>query len=152
MIVNKHRVLQWVERLESGDIPQGYGKLHYVDGSMCCLGVATELARESGVPLERTVSSGLGQQGPYYIYGRELTRPTAGFLHRDVQVWLGIGIGSDDPVLDFDDEVAFRASDANDNKGYAFVEIAAAIRRTYLDNDDPCCDGVACPDKVSTAK
>lgn len=144
MIVNKHRMAAWVERLESGEIVQGHDRLHYVNGQMCCLGVVTELAREDDVPVDRQVCNAEGGE-LYYIYDSV----TSGFLPRVVQGWLGID--DNDPDLNFGDKT-FSATRANDREGYEFPVIAAAIRRTYIDTDAPCCDGVACPDKVSTAK
>lgn len=55
---------RWLERLRSGEYPQGRGKLCRLtaDGTReyCCLGVLAELAAEDGIVAARVESSGGG--------------------------------------------------------------------------------------------
>lgn len=46
---------RWVERLRSGEIPQGHKALGAISGERCCLGVLCDIAVEDGI-IEAPVS------------------------------------------------------------------------------------------------
>lgn len=55
---------KWVAALRSGKYTQGRSVLNQNDRAFCCLGVACEVAIESGIPVEKKIS-GFGQTRKY---------------------------------------------------------------------------------------
>lgn len=93
----------WANRLESGRVTQGRGKLGLLDGSRCCLGVACDLAVDLGV--------------------LKIFDPDDGDLsvYPEVKDMLGITTG--------DGGYADRSLvQDNDTSGHSFAVIAATIR------------------------
>jgi len=127
MSINKEAFEIWVEALESGEFSKTTGVLHDEYG-YCCLGVACVKAIENGVELYVE-----GEREDGWSYDGE-----GGSLPPKVMDWLGVD--ECDPMLrinlgnpDFPEVEEAHASDVNDNFGYDFPRIAAAIRRTYLE-------------------
>lgn len=123
-MVNKVNIALWVQALESDRFKQGTGNLiSIVNGQKfhCCLGVACEIAMEHGVELTMTIGDGVVVVGNH-----------DGYLPPAVQDWLGLPT---DPML----ADGVTAVSANDNRGWTFPEIAAALRKRYLEGggDDP---------------
>lgn len=110
--MNKGNILKWVEALESNRFQQG---THYLNayGKLCCLGVACEVAIESGVDLNKW--------GTYVITydGLDSTLPDR------VQKWLGVDFAN--PYIG-----EFTAVTLNDKEAFDFKEIAKAIRKEWL--------------------
>lgn len=82
---------KWVETLRSGRFEQGK-KWLCVDGKYCCLGVACELAIESGILLTKTNEYHMG--GSHVVYHAVNTvfsdSGNTTVLPRAVQDWLGL--------------------------------------------------------------
>ena len=101
---------EWVRRLESGNYQQGKGRLRTQtfegDYRYCCLGILTEIAVEAGVTTWKTLNDACYVSGP-------------------VKEWAGC---NHNPVFS-DGNTAIHW---NDSFGKSFVEIAAAVRETYL--------------------
>jgi hypothetical protein len=141
---NKERIQLWVEALESGEYAQTVGSLHETetqvggkwrpqrdcpsyDGPVreayCCLGVAAEVALSHGfnpagvdwnIPcMTPELAEWYGLEGDPLIFSGGRKR-----LKR---------IGEDEPLT---------AVQANDQKGWSFTEIAAAVKETYLQDED----------------
>lgn len=114
---------QWIADLRSGEIPQTQGKLHRVDGSMCCLGVLSKLAADEGV-VE------VVQQGNLFSYNGLLgglsdqTCQWAGLVRNDRVTSMGIL-----PFKERDDTQAY-LDDFND-LGLTFDQIADLIECFY---------------------
>ncbi len=117
------RVRLWAEELERTTKPQTTGHLHAtsrtIGDSFCCLGIACEVAIANG--LEVDVSG---------YHSMMVYDNSADILPTSVADWYGIDA---DPLLDVEDEYADSASALNDDEGFTFVQIAAAIRNTYLE-------------------
>lgn len=121
---NPVNMLKWVEALESGEYEQTRGALRTEVANAsespykyCCLGVATEIAREEA-----------GWNWPIHAVG---------ILPGSIAVWLGLEPSNGDPIVGY--EVAFSgnndgsvtATQANDTFLWNFTQIASAIRETY---------------------
>lgn len=120
---------KWVKALESGDFEQGRGTLRNIDGHYCCLGVLCEIAVAEGV---------IGQPK---LAGRDYTFGTSGesaALPYEVMDWAGLEYA--DPPLVFTEAAGVeRVSSCiavNDGDAMVFTEIAALIRRNYLETAD----------------
>lgn len=81
---------KWIDKLLSGEIVQGHGRLRTVDNKMCCLGVLCELYREE---------TGNGEwilDGDHYTFS-----PPGGFLgesnYPPESVWKWAGLKSASP-------------------------------------------------------
>ena len=147
--VNKDRVRLLVEALESGEYEQATGTLAKVDDTgkirYCCLGVATLLALQADSTLEPVTGCNKAccrdeEDDPTRWY-------TEGILSDDVKNWYGferadptIDVGPDAPdPLSTDAHRAgdppniYSATGCNDTLKLTFPQIAAAFRRTFLD-------------------
>lgn len=115
-------MLLWVEALESGVYPQGFGWLND-GGNFCCLGVACEVAIANGVSATRQTGH---DHNPRVSYDAELSR-----LPASVTAWLG------EQSSDIRVDVADCSQPAsmvylNDYLRWDFKAIAAALRSQYL--------------------
>lgn len=127
---NRENVKKWVDALRSGKYAQGMGYLNK-DGKFCCLGVACDLAYKDGVDVQRDqrVSDGA------YTYGGQ-----HGYPPTTVTEWLGLETVAAATSLDDEQDIVIntpdggyiRATEANDDDGWAFDQIADAIEKTYL--------------------
>lgn len=133
---SRENILKWVEALESGEFIQGKGSLsqyHSTGTTYCCLGVACEVYNRN-VPADKRLKevchSKLNNKIGYWGSNKDY-----GVLPFVVAEWLGV---LTNPIFDFRREYGrdFLAAEANDLLGKNFLEIAAAIRRTYLDNEN----------------
>lgn len=127
-MVNKVNMALWADGLDSGRFKQGTGNLIcIVNGHKrhCCLGVACEVAMEHGVELAMVTTGG----GVVEIGGED------GYLPPAVRDWLGLPSNCFDPML----ADGVTAVGANDNRGWTFPQIAAALRKRYLEGggDEP---------------
>lgn len=141
---NRENIRKWVAALRSGDFAQTRGALHRAEnhasgepGGYCCLGVACEVSGlgsfsvRDGAPtgdgLEFVVE-GVDYSGPHY--------PKTGVLPLEVMDWLGVD--HDNPVLDAGEKGRHQAASLNDFDRLSFEQIADAIERTFLaDEDEP---------------
>jgi len=124
----KQHIEQWCQALESGKFRQMPGAL-FDDGYFCVLGVACEI-------------SGLGDwEDGCYVIGEGEDRITASdFLPEPVFNWLGLAQNPIlKPVRDLGTANAdgVPATELNDDYSVPFPELAAAIRKTYLDANCP---------------
>lgn len=110
----------WIDRLESGDIPQTTSKLGTEDGARCCLGVLCDIAVENNIIGPPIVNYGVIA----YVVGEG---PDAyfesGILPPPVMKWAGL----DDPRGSFGDDTDDILTFLNDS-GSTFSEIAQVIR------------------------
>lgn len=91
----------------------------------CCLGVACEVARLSGLEL-KTV-----RDNEEYADGQISYDGQAGVLPTSVQHWYGFD--NHDPMVLLEDGTSTAtATILNDFRGYKFGQIADAFERTYL--------------------
>ena len=128
---NRENIRKWVDALRSGEYEQGAGALRRgwkESGDQrvahCCLGVACEAAMGDGVPLRHHNFDGyIGSQ----FIGTNSVLPDV------VSEWLGL-IGGD-PVIGSHPTMSgdLLATNANDDLGWSFTQIAEAIERRYLD-------------------
>lgn len=144
MSVNKDNVRLWVDALRSGNYVQTPGVLHRLHSTRdthlvgyCCLGVACSVAIDNGVPIAEDISD--GAIGTFYWVddGVRYTKETE--LPVPVMEWLGLK--SENPVVDVLDaedyaDAQVTAIHMNDAEGSTFAEIADALERTYLKDDE----------------
>jgi hypothetical protein len=116
----------WHDGLLSGRFPQGHGTL-VQGGTYCCLGVASVMAIESGMPGLRMIDDD-NNHGFRRIQADYLESDT---LPREVRDWLGIT--ASDPQLLTNGDGHVSASSLNDEYVMPFEDIAACIRRTWPD-------------------
>lgn len=119
MSVNVENMRKWVAALRSGKYKQGKNRLKHA-GRHCCLGVACDV-------------SDVDMKG---CWGE-------GTLNYDVSFWLGLrseidlGLHSDidadwsNPRLTHPEMGQGRATEANDELGWSFSDIADAIEHTW---------------------
>lgn len=135
MSIDKERVQLLVDALESGGYEQTNAKLCKIIGgerTFCCLGVACEVAIANGVNISVTdpgsTSHAIAYNGET-AYLPEEVRDWYGFEYVDPQL---------DIVIDPDEdptEHLSSATKANDKYHKTFGQIAAAFRRTYLQEE-----------------
>jgi len=135
--VNKANMLLWVQALESGEFEQGTAALRQ-DDKFCCLGVACELARRNGAEMSvtsqgvSTMKNGCKTTYISWQYGNSKSH-----LPEEVQNWLGIR--AQNPMVSrpapFKRDLEHLTT-CNDSLGMSFLDIAAAIRNTYLREND----------------
>jgi len=131
--IYRERLEQWATALESNETyVQAKGALYFdvLPGkkNMCCLGVACDV-------------SGVGRwEGDAYVTPRrdatDEDDPERSLTSLTLQVCDYYGLEDTDPLLRGGDGVFWRATTLNDRYGYTFQQIAAAIRRTYLTDED----------------
>jgi hypothetical protein len=150
-MVNKERILLWVEALESGQYQQERSALRQGDG-YCCLGVACEVAIANGLPLEvKPVVAPLNVDASHAIW---LYDGSQTYLPRAVGEWFGFGDGGwfgegRLPPVDLSESFVHNphvgvdvlgnnvaAGTANDSLGWDFATIAAALRKMYLEGEE----------------
>jgi len=113
-VPNLDNIRLWVAALRSGEYQQGFSALHRPeDNTFCCLGVACEIARKSGLDLT------VGQLGTSVSYDSHVD-----YLPLRVQNWLGVD--SFNPRLN-----GTLATELNDFNRASFAEIADAIEVEY---------------------
>lgn len=141
-MIRKNRVKLFVAALRSGDYEQGNGFLES-DGKYCCLGVACKVAMLNGCEVEHgTVVAAV--YGPKNVIGDLWGMKEAQVsafdgrttdLPRSVQEWYGFRGG--DPTLDRETgHLRLTMIAANDNLGWDFERIAAALEAKYLEGSD----------------
>lgn len=133
-MVNIENVTKWAEALEDESRTQCKGVLN--DGvGMCCLGVATDVyIKEMGLEWEPLDDVRFPHQKDNNLAVRmSHTLDGEGNMLPDKVVdWLGFD--GNNPLLLATDEAWGRddATSLNDDFEYTFADIAAAVRRTYL--------------------
>ena len=118
-MANKENIRKWVEALRSGEYKQGRELLRVGD-HFCCLGVACDVSN---------VGEWQRRTGITFEYEEEM-----GMLPPAVRDWLGVASG--DPVLYTPIGHGDKASQLNDHDRFTFAQIADAIERTYLTDDE----------------
>lgn len=108
-MLNRENALKWVAALRSGDYEQTQGGLRDTLG-YCCLGVACEVAIQSGVQIEVTEPPELVPQVSWKYNGMSGTLPLV------VMDWLGV-----------DDEFQEDCIGWNDSNEFDFDRIAENI-------------------------
>lgn len=147
---NQEIMLKWAEALESGDYEQGKGTLRRrlldeVTGEdtgkveQCCLDVLIDVCRANGLDFPKAQVTTGGMVAMDYVYraadGEEYTE--SGVLPGPVMTYAGLF--QTDPALYVPTEAEVdvtSATQANDQQGMPFPEIAAAVRYTYLPTED----------------
>lgn len=135
-------VAAWADRLESGQDQQCQGQLRKDNEegpAYCCLGVLSEMAVEAGV-IDPVVIKAWESDGSCTCQACESDRKQFEY-HYDgadsfpsikVSDWaFGETAATNNPALVTEDTGTVRASDLNDQHGYTFPMIGAAVRRTY---------------------
>jgi hypothetical protein len=132
----------WADRLESGQDQQCQGQLRRDNKegpAYCCLGVLSEMAVEAGV-IDPVVIRAWESDGDCTCEACESDRKLFEYYYDGadsfpsvkVADWaFGEGTVVNNPVLIADDGTRVCASDLNDQHGYTFPMIGAAVRRTY---------------------
>lgn len=100
--MHRERVEKWITALRSGEYTQGRTFLNN-NGSFCCLGVACEVAINSGLFVSKTKDS-----GRVFLYGRRSNMPP-----KAVRTFFGIT-----------NNQMYRLADLNDQYRRTFNEIA----------------------------
>lgn len=126
---DKAIIERWVHALESGEFPQGKGSLRMGE-EYCCLGVLCELAARDGVipPAELVQPDG----DSVYKYD-----DASGFPSQAVCEWVGITA-----YADVADQLVgtvpgqFKILAGMNDQGAVFTEIAAHIRKTWLEDKE----------------
>jgi hypothetical protein len=141
MNVNVENMRAWIEALESGKYEQCTSVLHIkatasAPERFCCLGVACVVAMAAGADV---VSAGINSYGEYLYHTVEdpnlvgdATAPVGSVLPAGVVRWLGLDERSGfagDVLLDSGNNTS--ATQANDQLGWDFPQIAAALRDRY---------------------
>lgn len=127
--VNVDRVRLLVDALRSGRFKKGAGALHRVttaEETWCCLGVASQVARENGLAIESVMEDGREHFGTQ----------SNDYLCAEVQQWFGFD--SEDPLLRTPGGSMIRASSWNDDGADGgdpepdFGPIADGFERKFL--------------------
>jgi hypothetical protein len=133
--VNRERVKLLVDALRSGNFTQGKRRLRNSDGRMCCLGVACEVALGHDANIVRWETD--VRDDPRIYYGPVDGDTSTGsytVLPNRVAEWYGFETA--DPRLKTLSGGSRNATEANDDLGWDFAEIADAFERTYLALDE----------------
>lgn len=149
MTVNKDAIEKWVTALESGEYKQINGKLSDGEG-FCCLGVLCELAVQEGVIEPGVKDDGItcscGDHGDEINYDGSTLTPSHTVAEwafgKDAQSNPELDTGEinptaeDDDLWDYDGPYRWENATAlNDSHGWTFGQIAAAVRRTFLEDN-----------------
>lgn len=128
---NRENIRKWVDALRSGDYRQGRGALrsgYEPETSYCCLGVACDVSDVGGWSgnVYRTTDE----------YGHSSSASSV--LPYEVADWLDIGTRdrSNPDLVDIAGDL-IDAIAANDSLGWTFDDIADALERTYLRDNEP---------------
>src|SRR6266851_1373779 len=141
-MANEENIRKWVDALRSGKYQQTTGKLS--DGqAYCCLGVACEVAIESGVALERKLEA--DDPNDFNGRGRVVYGDQGGELPEAVANWLGLLFEDDygeflpfsDPELTSEGACHTTAVEWNDDANADFAKIADLIEANYLAKGEP---------------
>jgi len=137
MTVDKERVQLLVDALESGVYRQTNAKLCKIiddEQMFCCLGVACEVAIANGLNILVTDPGNTSRAVAYNgetAYLPEEVRDWYGFEYVDPALYIDFVIHpGEDPT-----EHESSATKANDKYHKTFAQIAAAFRRTYLQEE-----------------
>lgn len=129
--MNQEIKAKWVAALRSGKYKQGKGCLKTADGTMCCLGVLSDLFIQEN-PKRAQWATEINNDGQYaFEYGVDAEEALA--LPLPVSVWAGLDDESDPIILS--GRIGRRASELNDgvaNKTifqHTFAEIADLIEK-----------------------
>lgn len=128
-MINKERVRLLVDALRSGEYAQCTGALRRGNDTYCCLGVGCEVAIKNGLDLR--VEFIQGALGGHYEYDHSMSQ-----WPLKVADWYGFeGMWRQNPVLGTTDDgrVDLTMVGANDDFGWDFERIAAALEAKYLD-------------------
>lgn len=109
----------WINALRSGHFDQGKSHLHNEDGTMCCLGVACQVAADK-----------YGDVGAISALNPEVCEEFLPYSVSNMLEAEGVTLtdpSSNDVVL----EEGLCATTANDEKGLSFDEIADKLESTY---------------------
>lgn len=152
MTVNTVVMEKWATALESGNYKQVNGKLTDGEGGFCCLGVLCEIAVDEGVIEPKSIyacscGDNHGDEPEWQYDGAFLTpsRTVAEWafgVDNDGNPELDTGLDvprveDDYPYIEHDGPYKFEAATSlNDTYKWTFEEIAAAIRRTYLEGNE----------------
>src|SRR5574337_748004 len=113
----------WIAALRSDNYVQGTSVLTYTDDydqeRNCCLGVLCQIAIADGLPLDVITSKYPNES---VQYGESRAR---GVLPIEVMLWAELP--TDDPYIHDRYNEPIKCSDANDNEGMTFEQIADAI-------------------------
>ncbi len=115
-------IKKWVEKLRSGDYPQGKHALRSASNHYCCLGVLCEVAVEEGIipkPKLRSTNSA------NYEFGKHYEDRTS--LPPEVSEWSGVNA---DGTLK-NETLYYELMSMNDQQGKTFPEIADSIEKFY---------------------
>jgi len=127
----------WITDLRENPDAQGIGFLDYIDSKgkhrQCCLGRLCRLAVAAGVipAPELHVREYRYLDDDHSDYGKVTGERfhQACALPRKVAEWAGLPPGADDIKLDSDEDGSLLASEANDEAGMTFAEIADLAER-----------------------
>lgn len=152
--VNAEALDKFLDALESGNYRQGIGRLHTAaDGSMCCLGVATNvLGPACGVVLQDVIKNDISRhyrwEESFAQYHLLMPPPVTALLgippnfiertdNGDILL-VPCEEGDDEDNIDFyprGDYNMVGVSSLNDN-GYSFTEIARRIRQALTKKEN----------------
>jgi hypothetical protein len=111
---------QWIEALRSGEYSQAREQLRVKD-SFCCLGVLCDLySKTKGENYWKAEGYGC------YYFESLPDQYEYGTLPQNVSEWAGLG-GTDNPVVEYNEEKVVAVSDLNDKEQLSFNQIAAII-------------------------
>lgn len=125
-MANQDNIRLWAEALESGRYPQSGRRLRDENG-YCCLGVACEVFR-----LETGEGKWTDEDVPLLAFDAG-DEPRSAYLPAQVYRWLGLQ--EDNPKLVLPSGNGTDCVTANDMLRMDFTAIAAALRRTYLEEE-----------------
>lgn len=138
---------RWADKLESGELPQGRGRLFQDSdkrnakgeniGGYCCLGVLCEIAVEDGI-IEKRVYDPIDRSVGYGTY-EEFNNGEQGTAFPPLSVVEWAGLEDENPVFKTPGETCalgccnrnLAAATLNDDRKYTFEQIAALIREQY---------------------
>jgi hypothetical protein len=121
---------QWVDKLRSGEYPQGRQVLRTREGEFCCLGVLCELAVEQKVIPEPTLSYG----GAYFYHDDKVDDAFDSWLPPSVRKWAGLQtdeVKLTKPQRTPQDSLLVTTLTGMNDKGCTFAQIA-----DFIESDD----------------
>lgn len=146
-MINKERILKWVEALESEKYKQAYAALRKADGSMCCLGVACEISTVASWETDQEYYDYIGVEAKYNYITEKNFLPLEvakyyGFVASSIIANKGEEIYIDPTVLVNEDNEPNLTSkrvvsltELNDSARLTFKEIAKILRKNFLTED-----------------
>lgn len=135
--MDRQKAMDWADRLESGEYPQGRSALNEF-GKFCCLGVLSEMAVEAGIAVKEQLSDSdtifryvdvepSDSECPCCVPG---TDSRTGILTRNIQAWAGMQTAQGA----FPDDISLKGFDAltvANDASVSFLDIAKFIRENY---------------------